>query len=107
VQSIGGRVRGRDRYVPTTFLRSIEVLNFSYEASEYLAIQQRKVRAIFIVDDRKHVSYIAEANGDGIRNGAIYIRRGTSTEVANRREPQRVISRGVETEHSSQRERNL
>ncbi len=44
-------VRGIERYVPTTFLRSIEVLDFSYEASEYPAIQHKKFQAIPIEDD--------------------------------------------------------
>ncbi len=90
--------RGIERYVPTTLLRSIEVLNFSYNASECLTIQHKKVQAILIEDNRKHVPYVAEADGDGIRHDAIYIRRGTSTEVANYEELQRV-NRRVEAKY--------
>ena len=97
-------VRGIERYVPTTFLRSKEVLNFSYGTSEYLAIQHRKFRAIFIEDARKHVWYIAEADGDGIRTGAVYIRRGTSTEVANRRELLNTLSTEVSRPDIDRRE---
>lgn len=37
---------GIERYVPTTLLANIEVLDFSYDTSEYPAIQYKKFQAI-------------------------------------------------------------
>jgi hypothetical protein len=47
------------------------------------------------------------ASGDGIRETAIYVRRGTSTEETNHEELQRIINRRLDTGHSSQVEIDL
>jgi len=58
-------------------------------------------------DDLKHVPYVSAADGEGIRSGAIYVRRGTSTEEANYEELQRVINKRIETRYSSRGELDL
>ncbi len=100
-------VRGVERYVPPALLDNLQILDFSYDASEYPAIQHKKFQVILVEDDKKHVPYVSAAASDSIRSGAIYVRRGTSTEEANYEEVQRIINKRVETRYSSQKELDL
>lgn len=99
--------KGIEKYVPTALFANVHILDLPYPASEYPSIQNKKFQVVLVEDDLKHVPYISAAEGDGIRRGAIYVRRGTSTEEANYEELQRIINKRVETRYSSRGELNL
>jgi len=89
------------KFLPTTLLENVEIGDFIYEAAEYPALIGKKFQALFITDDPKYLPFVAIADGDGIRNNAIYVRRGSSTEEANYDELQGIINRRIETGYSS------
>lgn len=80
------------------------VLDFSFTESEYAPIKGKKFQVLLIEDDPEHLPFVAEADGETIRRGAIYARNGTSTEDASYEEIQRLINRRLETGHSTARE---
>lgn len=98
---------GIKKFLPYALLPNVDILNFTYEASEYPAIIGKKFQVVFVEDDPKHLPFVACTDGDGIRNNAIYVRRGTSTEEANYEEVQQLINRRIDTGYSTQREIDL
>jgi len=100
-------VNGIKKFLPNALLANVDIQDYSFEASEYPAIVGKKFQVVFVWDDPKHLPFVATGDGDGIRNNAIYVRRGTSTEEANYEELQRIINRRLDTSYSSQREIDL
>jgi len=87
--------KGIQKFIPSQL--RCEVVDFSYEASEYPRIEGKKFQVVFVDDCPEYVPFIARANGQGIRENAIYVRRGTSTEEANYEELQEIINRRLRT----------
>jgi predicted HTH transcriptional regulator len=100
-------VKGVKKFLPEPLLSNLPILDFSYDASEYGKLVGKRFQVILVEDDPKHLPFVAMASGDGIRETAIYVRRGTSTEEANHEELQRIINRRLDTGHSSQVEMDL
>lgn len=76
---------------------------FHYKGSEYDQIEGRKFQVILIEDDPKYIPHISETTkGEGIRDSAIYVRRGSMSIEANYNELQKIINRRIKTEYSSQ-----
>ncbi|MGD0339924.1 MAG: ATP-binding protein [Bacteroidota bacterium] len=95
---------GVKKYIPSKLLEDIDIVNFKYEASEYPRLKGMSFQVLFISTDKGSLPYISQFEGDGIRNNAIYVRRGPATEEANYDELQRVINIRIETGYSSQTE---
>jgi len=100
-------IKGVKKYLPDGLLSRLELLDFSFDASEYGKIIGRRFQVVLADDDPRHLPYVATGSGDGVRETAIYVRRGTSTEEANNEELQRVINRRLSTGYSSQVEMDL
>jgi predicted HTH transcriptional regulator len=98
---------GIKKFLPNTLLENIDIGDFKYEVAEYPKLIDKKFQTIFVTSDAKHLPFVAMADGDGIRNNAIYTRRGPSTEEANYDELQNIINRRLETGYSSQGEIDL
>lgn len=98
---------GVKKHIPNILLSNLEVLDLAYDASEYPALVGKRFQVVIIPDDPVHLPFVAAADGEGIRNNAIYIRRGPSTEEANNDELQRVINCRLDTGYSSQVELDL
>lgn len=84
-----------------------EVLDFSYEASEYHAIIGKKFQVVLVEDNPTHLPFVCPSDGGNIRMNAIYVRRGTETVEASHDELQQLINRRIETGYSSSRELSL
>jgi predicted HTH transcriptional regulator len=98
---------GVKKFIPNILLTNLQILDFSYEAAEYPTLVGKKFQALLVEDDPEHLPFLAAADGDGINNNAIYVRRGTATDAANHEELQRVINRRLETGHSTKVEIEL
>jgi len=98
---------GVKKYLPNVLLTNINILDFAYKASEYPTLIGKRFQVVLMEDDPNHLPFIATDNGDGIRNGAIYLRRGAATEEATYEELQSIINRRIATGYSSQREIDL
>jgi hypothetical protein len=96
------------KYLPSFLLSEIEVLDFSFDASEYPKLVGKTFQILLIGDNPKYLPFVSQAtSGNDIRETAIYVRRGTSTEEANYEELQRILNRRIETNQSSQTELDL
>jgi len=95
-------INGIKKFLPNLLLTDLEIVDFSYEAAEYPKLVGKKFQAVIVDGDPKALPFIALADGDGIRNNAIYVRRGPSSEDANYEELQRIINRRIETGYSTQ-----
>lgn len=84
-----------------------EVLDFVYEDSEYPKLIGKKFQVVLVDDEPEYIPFISRADGDGVRENAIYIRRGTSTDEVNYEELQQIINRRIETGYSSRGEFDL
>jgi len=92
------------KYLPAALLEDIEIGDFTYQDSDYKDLVGKKFQVIYVTGDPKHFPFVSQAQGDGIRENAIYVRRGTSTEEANHEELQSIINRRFETGYSSKNE---
>lgn len=96
------------KFLPSFLLNEIEVLDFSFEASEYPKLVGKTFQVLFVGDNPKYLPFVSQAtSGNDIRESAIYVRRGTSTEEANYEELQRLLNTRIETNQSSQTELDL
>jgi len=96
-------IDGIKKYIPPQVLGNIGVLDFSYDETEYSKIKGRKFQAVLIKVEPENLPLVARDEYPGeIRNNAIYVRRGTSTEEANHDELQAVFDKRLSTGYSSQ-----
>lgn len=58
-------------------------------------------QVMFIDSEARNLPLIARSAGDGLRADAVYVRRGTSSVVANHGELERLINRRIESGYSS------
>lgn len=85
------------KFFPKSVLDNIQLKNFFYCSDIYAPpLKDKKFQVIFISVNAEDLPIICEENGTGIEKGAIYFRRGTSTEKINYDELQEVIKRKVE-----------
>jgi len=86
---------GIKNYVPHALLSAVEIADFKYDASEYPALVGKLFQVVFIHARPEEVPFVAQRTGNGIRAGAIYVRREGVTEEANNDEVQALISQRV------------
>ncbi len=87
------------KFVPETL--DYDILDFSYQESEYDKIKGRKFQVVLVADMPRHIPFVCLEDGDKIRRGAIYVRNKTDTEEANFEDIQNIIDRRIETGYSS------
>lgn len=94
-------VNGIKNYIPNSLYANVDILDFSFDASEYNELIGKKFHVLFVECDAGHMPFVSLRSGSGIRSGAIYIRREGATEEASHDELQRLlnlrISGGVNT----------
>ena len=100
-------MKGIKKYIPSALLDNVEIIDFSYSASEYDKLQGKKFQVIFIHEDKKYLPFISSAQGKSIEENTVYIRRGTASERANYEELQRLINIRLETGYSSTKELDM
>jgi hypothetical protein len=98
---------GIKSYIPNNLLNMVDIVDFSFDESEYDKIKGKKFQVMFIEYDPKHIPLVSLRDGVGIRASAIYIRREGITEEVNHDELQRVLSTRIETRYSSTKEITL
>ena len=99
--------KGLYNYLPDTAMRQVEILNFTYEESEYPKLKGNSFQVLLVEDDPEHLPFVAKKDGPGVHSNRIYTRRTAATVEANHDELQRILSRRLETRYSSLRELDL
>jgi len=90
--------KGVSKLIPRAFEREWEVYDFAYKEG----ILAGKSFQVILVEYRPQLlPLVLEADGEGVRKAAIYVRRGTSSEEADYHELQNIINARLDTGHSS------
>lgn len=98
---------GVKNYLPNPLLDVIDIVDFSFDASEYPKLIGKRYQVVFVEDLPTHLPFVAIRGGTKIRQSAIYIRHEAETEEANYDELQGIINRRLATGHSTQGEIDL
>lgn len=100
------KVQGQiENYLPKELC--FEIYDFDYSSEEYSKFKDKKFQVLLVSSYKKNLPYICAKSGDDIKEGAVYVRRGTKTEVANTLEMQTLISKRVDSLYSNTSEIEL
>lgn len=95
------------KYLPSSLLDEITILPFVYNDTEYEAIKGKSFQVVFVRSDITHAPFVSMAEGTGIKNATIYVRRGTASEAADHDELQKILNARIATKYSTAREISL
>lgn len=73
-----------------------EIYDFSYTTSEYEALKNKKNQMLFVDDIPKYIPFLSKKESGKLKQNMIYIRRGTSCEIANEEELHAIFSRRMQ-----------
>lgn len=76
-----------------------EIYDFSYSTSEYEALIDKKFQMLVVEDTPEYIPFLAKKESGSLKQNMIYIRRGTSCEIANEEELQAMLSRRMNYLH--------
>lgn len=75
------------------------VHNFSYDASEYQALIGKHFQMLVVEDTPEHIPFLAKRDSGNLKQNMIYVRRGTSCEVADQEEIRSILERRMNYMH--------
>lgn len=73
-----------------------EIYDFSYTSSEYKALENKKFQILFVEDVPKYIPFLSKKESGTLKQNIIYIRRGTSCEIANEEELNAILDRRIQ-----------
>ena len=76
-----------------------ELFPFSFTTSEYKELEGRHYQMMVIEDRPEFIPFMAKKESGSLKPNAIYVRRGTSCEIANQEEIREIISRRINYAH--------
>lgn len=76
-----------------------EVYDFAYESSEYEALKGKKFQMLVVEDTPEHIPFLAKRESGSLKQNMIYVRRGTSCEIANQEELENLLKRRINYMH--------
>lgn len=103
----GDITNGLKKYVPAELLQRTEVLDFSFDASQYPKVVGKRFQVVLIEYKVEHTPVLALQSGDGLKSSVIYVRREGQTEEGRHDEIQQIINKRIETGYSTSNEINL
>ena len=87
------------KYLPSNIVW--DVLNFSYEESEYPKLKGEKFQVLLVEFHPQLIPFLCLKAGEGIKENVIYVRKGTSSTEATHNDLQKIINERIETGYSS------
>lgn len=76
-----------------------EIHDFSYTTSEYKELIDKKFQMLVVEDTPKYIPFLSKRESGSLKQNMIYVRRGTSCEIANEEELQAIFIRRMEYLH--------
>ena len=76
-----------------------ELYPFSFTTSEYKELEGHHYQMMVIEDRPEFIPFMSKKESGSLKPNAIYVRRGTSCEVANQEEIREIISRRINYAH--------
>ena len=74
-----------------------EILDFSYDSSEYAAVQNKKFQLLIVHNTPARLPFISRNSTTDINKDVIYVRRGTKCEQATAEEIEQIIECKIST----------
>lgn len=76
-----------------------DIYDFSYTTSEYEALNGKYFQMLVVEDTPEHIPFLAKKESGTLKQNMIYIRRGTSCEIANEEELKTILNRRMNYLH--------
>lgn len=76
-----------------------DIYDFVYETAEYDALKGKKFQMLVVEDVPEHIPFLARRESGSLKQNMIYIRRGTSCEIANEEELGSLLKRRINYIH--------
>lgn len=76
-----------------------EIYDFSYTTSEYEALNNKKFQMLVVEDTPEYIPFLSKKDSGSLKQNMIYVRRGTSCEIANEEEIQVMLNRRMNYLH--------
>lgn len=74
-----------------------QVLDFSYDSSEYEKMQNKKFQMLIVFDTPDRLPFVSQGETTGLEKDVIYVRRGTKCEKATASDIEKIIYNRLET----------
>ncbi len=75
------------------------IYDFSYSSSEYEALIGKHFQMLVVEDTPQYIPFFAKRESGSLKENMVYVRRGTSCEIANQEEFQDIIRRRINYMH--------
>lgn len=76
-----------------------EIYDFSYNTSEYEALNNKNFQMLVVEDIPKYIPFLSKRDSGSLKQNMIYVRRGTSCEIANEEELHAMFNRRLNYLH--------
>lgn len=76
-----------------------DVYDFAYDSSDYSVLEGRKYQMLVVDDTPENIPFMAKKESTHLKTNEIYVRRGTSCEVANQEEIRDILNRRINYMH--------
>lgn len=76
-----------------------EIYDFSYTTSEYQALDNKHFQMLVVEDTPEYIPFLSKKESGSFKQNMIYVRRGTSCEIANEEELQAMFNRRINYLH--------
>ena len=76
-----------------------EIYDFSYTTSEYEILNGKNFQMLVVEDTPEFIPFLAKKESGTLKQNMIYVRRGTSCEIADEEELQNILSRRLTYMH--------
>lgn len=76
-----------------------EIYDFSYTTSEYEALKDKHFQMLVVEDVPEYIPFLSKKESNSLKKNMIYVRRGTSCEIANEEEIQAMLNRRMNYLH--------
>lgn len=76
-----------------------DIYDFSYTTAEYEALRGKKFQMLVVEDTPEYIPFLSKKDSGSLKQNMIYIRRGTSCEIANKEEIEVMINRRINYLH--------
>lgn len=94
-------------YLPNAVLERVSVHDLAFEASEFGKLEGKLFQVLIVEYSPDHIPFIALKDGEGIREGAIYVRVEAGTAEATHDQVQNLINDRLATGNSTSEEIDL
>ncbi len=76
-----------------------DIYDFSYDTSEYEVLKDKKFQMLVVEDTPEYIPFLSKKESGTLKQNMIYVRRGTSCEIANEEELQGILYRRLNYLH--------